>query len=62
MLKFFIRKFLAVQKLAQEINLGKPGYATAVEDLLPDSAALPERVFSPNPKDEKPEKYAWEED
>jgi transposase len=43
-------------------NLGKPGYVTAIEDFLPDSSSLPEKIFSPRPKDEKPEKYAWEED
>jgi transposase len=42
-------------------NLGKPGYATAIENLLPGSAALPSKVFSPKPKDEKKEKYPWEE-
>ncbi len=43
-------------------NLGRPGYITKTEDFLPGSAAIPERVFSPKPKSEKPEKYAWEED
>ena len=43
-------------------NLGKPGYITKTEDFLPGSSALPERVFSPKPKIEKQEKYAWEED
>ena len=42
-------------------NLGKPGYITKTEDFLPGSTAIPERVFSPTPKGEKPEKYAWEE-
>ena len=43
-------------------NLGKPGYITKTEDFLPGSSALPERVFSPKPKIEKQENYAWEED
>jgi transposase len=43
-------------------NLGKPGYATTVEDFLPGSGALPQKVFSPKPKDIKPEKHAWVED
>ncbi len=43
-------------------NLGKPGYASAIEDFLPGSAALPQKVFTPKPKETKPEKYAWEED
>jgi transposase len=42
-------------------NLGRPGYITKTEDFLPSSTAIPERVFSPKPKSEKPEKYAWEE-
>lgn len=43
-------------------NLGKPGYITKTEDFLPGSSAIPERVFSPKPKSEKSEKYAWEVD
>lgn len=43
-------------------NLGRPGYIAKAEDFLPGSAAIPERVFSPKPKSEEPEKYAWEED
>lgn len=43
-------------------NLGKPGYASTTEDLLPGSATLPQKVFAPKPKETKPEKYAWEED
>ena len=42
-------------------NLGRPGYITKTEDFLPSSTAIPERVFSPKPKSEKTEKYAWEE-
>ena len=41
-------------------NLGKPGYASAIEDFLPGSAKIPQKVFIPKPKE--PEKYAWEED
>ena len=47
--------------LTQMPNLGRPGYVTSVEELLPDSAVLPEKVFTPTPK-KGPEKYAWEED
>lgn len=43
-------------------NLCKPGFASTVNDFLPGSSALPQKVFSPKPKDEKTEKYAWEED
>ena len=43
-------------------NLGKPGYASEIEELLPGSAALPQKVFTPKPKETKSEKYAWEED
>jgi hypothetical protein len=43
-------------------NLGRPGYITRTGDFLPGGAVIPERVFSPNPKREKPEKYAWEVD
>ena len=42
-------------------NLGKPGYVNDFKDFLPGSTVLPERVYSPKPKDE-PEKCAWEED
>jgi hypothetical protein len=31
-------------------------------DFLPGSSVLPQKVFSPKPKDAKAEKYAWEED
>lgn len=43
-------------------NLGKSGYASTIEDLLPGSAALPQKVITPRLKETKPEKYAWEED
>lgn len=43
-------------------NLGKPGYASSIKDFLPGSSTLPQKVFSPKPKDAKTEKYAWEED
>ncbi len=42
-------------------NLGKPGYAVSIADFLPGSTALPQKVFIPESKDKKPEKYAWEE-
>lgn len=43
-------------------NLGKPGYAAAIIDLLPGSAEIPQKAFIPKPKRKEPEKYAWEED
>jgi hypothetical protein len=43
-------------------NLGKPGYASTIKDLLPGSSVLPEKIFSPKPGDEESEKHAWEED
>ena len=46
----------------QAPNLGKPGYVSAVEDLLPGSAKIPQMVFIPKPQRTEPEKYAWEED
>lgn len=48
--------------LTNMANLGKPGYASSIKDFLPGSTALPQKVFSPKPKDAKTEKYAWEED
>lgn len=47
--------------LTQMPNLGKPGYAASVEELLPGSTVLPEKVFAPTSKKE-PEQYAWEEE
>ena len=41
-------------------NLGKTGYVSEIKDFLPGSAALPEKVFIPQPGN-CPEKYAWEE-
>jgi transposase len=46
--------------LTQMPNLGKPGYAASVEELLPGSTVLPEKVFAPTSKKE-PKQYAWEE-
>ncbi|MDA8228376.1 MAG: transposase, partial [Desulfitobacterium hafniense] len=43
-------------------NLGKPGFAGTVNDFLPGSSALPDKVFAPRPNDVEPEKYPWEED
>jgi transposase len=43
-------------------NLGKPGYVSTIEDFLPGSAGMPQKVFSPKPKEPKPEKHVWEED
>lgn len=42
-------------------NLGKDGYASAIADFLPGSNALPEKVFTPKPKDTS-NGFAWEED
>ncbi len=38
------------------------GYATSVEDFIPNSAAVPKKVFSPKPNTIKSEKHEWEED
>ena len=43
-------------------NLGKPHYASAIEDFLPGSAKIPQKAFIPKPKRTEPEKCAWEED
>lgn len=43
-------------------NLGKMGYVTSIDDLLPGSSTLPESVYTPLPKSADPEKYAWEEE
>ena len=43
-------------------NLGKPGYVAESEDFLPDSAAIPDKVYSPKRSDDKPQKPAWEDD
>ncbi|MFA6851317.1 MAG: IS66 family transposase [Selenomonadaceae bacterium] len=43
-------------------NLGKAGYTSAVKDFLPGSTAIPEKVFTPQPGDANPKKFAWEED
>jgi len=42
-------------------NLGKAGYISEIKDFLPGSAALPEKVFTPQLGNTSPEKYAWEE-
>lgn len=39
-------------------NLGKPGYASTIEDFLPGSAALPKKVFAPQPNNSNPETFA----
>lgn len=41
-------------------NLGRAGYTSSVKDFLPSSAALPEKVFAPQPGNAKTEKPAWE--
>ena len=43
-------------------NIGRPGYASAVTEMLPGSFAIPQEVYTPKPKEQKSEKYAWEED
>ena len=43
-------------------NLGKPGYASSIEDFLPGSAKIPQKVFIPKPRVTETQKYAWEED
>lgn len=43
-------------------DLGKPGYVSDVKDFLPGSTAFPQRVFTPQPNNSKPDKFAWEED
>lgn len=43
-------------------NLGKSGYASAIEDFLPGSAKIPPKVFIPKPQGSEPEKRPWEED
>ena len=47
--------------LTQMPNLGRPGYAASIEELLPGSTVLPEKVFMPKSKKE-PKQYAWEEE
>jgi len=47
---------------ANSPNLGKDGYAAAVTDFLPGSAALPEKVFTPRPQGSAQEMFPWEED
>jgi len=47
--------------LTQMPNLGKSGYASTIEEILPYSDDLPEQVYAPLSKKE-PEKYAWEEE
>jgi transposase len=43
-------------------NLGKPGFAGTVNDFLPGSSALPDKVFAPRSNNVGSEKYPWEED
>jgi len=43
-------------------NLGKTGYVTTIEDFLPGSTKIPQKVYIPKPKRQDPEKYAWEEE
>ena len=42
-------------------NLGKKGYASSIDELLPYSEDLPEQVYAPLSKKEA-KKYAWEEE
>ena len=48
--------------LANAPNLGKPGYVAKNEDFLPGSAAIPDKVYVPKRADDKPQKFAWDED
>lgn len=43
-------------------NLGRPGYADKINDLLPGSETLPEKVYTPIPRKKESYEYAWEED
>lgn len=43
-------------------NIGKLGYVSNVEELLPSSNNLPEKIFTPKLEKEKPDYYAWEEE
>ncbi len=43
-------------------NLGKPGYASSIDDLLPGSKSLPQKVYTPTPRKKEAYEYAWEED
>lgn len=43
-------------------NLGKKGYASEIKDFLPGSAALPQKVFTPQVGNTNQKKFAWEED
>lgn len=43
-------------------NLGKAGYVSEIKDFLPGSAALPEKVFTPQLGNTSLKKFAWEED
>ena len=42
-------------------NLGKAGYIAEVKDFLPGSVTLPEKVYTPQPGDANPKKFAWGE-
>lgn len=42
-------------------NLGRSGYISSIKDFLPGSAVLPEKVFTPQPGNANPGKFAWEE-
>jgi transposase len=46
----------------QAPNLGKLGYLTTIEEFLPGSTMIPQKVYIPKPKRPETEKYAWEED
>jgi transposase len=43
-------------------NLEKKGYASEIKDFLPGSAALPQKVFTPQVGNTNQKKFAWEED
>ena len=41
-------------------NLGKPGYASEIKDLMPNSEVLPEKLFVPRASEKS--RQAWDED
>ena len=43
-------------------NLGKPGYISVVDDFLPGSPKIPQKVLIPKLKGTESQKYAWEEE
>lgn len=48
--------------LANMPNLGRPGYAKSIDELLPGSNAMPDKIYTPIPKKKESYEYAWEEE